>query len=145
VEDHIKMFKHFGKEREFSMEEAMRFLNIESGPTFAYGARTAARRHARRDCQGYYLACPYNDRFRMIFTRNPELIAKQLRKDRATHRGSKDTLIELVSIGIEVGANDGIDFMKWLTLYRLEREMEQDLLDIELKRQELDKRLLRVA
>ena len=127
------------------MDDAMSVLNIEKGLTFAYGARTAARRHARRDCQGYYLACPYNDRNRMIFTRNPELIAKQLRKDRATHRGSKDTLIELVSIGIEVGASDGIDFLKWLTLYQLERDMEQDLLDIETKRQELDKMIAKAA
>jgi len=134
MDDHKKLFKHFGKERWFSMDEAMIFLALDpdkDGTKFAYGPRTMARRHARRDLQGYYLACPHNDRYRMIFTRNPELIVKQFRKDRATHRGSKDTLIELVSIAIEVGATDGIDFPQWLKLYEVEQHMEQKLLDIE--------------
>src|SRR6516165_9493838 len=101
MNDHQKLYKHFGSEAYFSMDEAMIFLQLnpsENGDRakWAYGPRTMARRHARRDLDGYYLACPHNDKNRMIFTRDPELLMKQFRKDRATHRGSKDTLIELV-------------------------------------------------
>jgi hypothetical protein len=136
MEDHQRLLRKFGKEKEFSTDEAMEFLGLDPKKErdcniFARGPRTLARVYAEEDMQGYYLACPYNDKNRLIFTRDPNLIWLQFAKDRRNRLGQARTLVVLARIAQDVGADDFINFDFWITTYHQSRAHEKKQVELE--------------
>jgi hypothetical protein len=143
----------FGREKEFTLQDAADFcfpLSSDASPQatehwysdrgrrdrrikWARTVRTDARKNASTEMRGFYLACPYGDQNRMIFTKQPDLLRRQFVKDRGNHRGQKDTLIELLRCVELIGGfdEDHIDIPGWMKLYALEREMEDKALRLE--------------
>jgi hypothetical protein len=139
IASHIRLFKHFKVEHQFTMQEAMQFLNCTEG-YFARVVRTDARKHARRDCEGYYLCCCDNSKDRFMFSKNPSVLTQQFKRGRGIHMGQRTTLLELMEVMFVEGcADDAIDVKVWSLRWQANHWEDLKNLDIEKRERRLMK------
>src|SRR5262245_32202375 len=147
MEEHIKLFEHFGPERVFSTDEGMRALGYDPEDeserhAWARGPRTAARKRAYidKEFKGHMLCC-LGTKDEMIFTRDPDISLMQWLRGRRNKIGSNDTFIAYSQHCLDVGVESAEhDIEVWLWMAKASQKQYRRQLNIEAREAALRKR-----